>query len=123
MVRAQPGLPEEIAHHLAAAAVSPDPSQGGALAWRFDPRLRSKSPLPMTIEVLRCVVAEVAAPLLVLRSGYSPVPPEEETRAFLSVVRAPVTIATLPGTSHHLHLERPEEVAGRIRAAWDAAGR
>jgi pimeloyl-ACP methyl ester carboxylesterase len=29
-----------------------------------------------------------------------------------------ITVQTVPGTGHHLHLDAPDEVARRITSAW-----
>src|SRR5216684_2967439 len=107
---------------LAGGAVGPDPARGGALAWKWDPLLRARSPLPYTKEVLQEIVGRVRAPVLLLRAERGHLPDEQQLRSWLSAVPS-LTVETLPGTSHHLHIEQPELVADRVRRAWDAAAR
>ena len=113
-------LRTEASLHLAEGGVSPDPEQGGALAWKWDPWLRGHSPLPVTEQLLGPLYAQVTTPLLLLRAGTTWLPEEAGLRALLSGVQAPLDVRTLEGTSHHLHLEEPEQVAEVITAAWDA---
>ena len=112
------GLRLEASLHLARGGVSPDPAQGGALAWKWDPWLRGHSPLPVTEALLGPLYAQITTPLLLLRAGTTWLPEEADLRALLTEVKGPLTVQTVPGTSHHLHLEEPGEVAGRLLAAW-----
>jgi len=120
MLRANPDLTPAAASLLARGAVGPDPARGGALAWKWDPLLRARSPLPYTQEVLQEILGRVRAPALLLRAERGHLPGEQELRSWLSAVPA-LDIETVPGASHHLHIEQPERVAGRIRLAWDGA--
>jgi pimeloyl-ACP methyl ester carboxylesterase len=117
MLRAQPNLPEPIARHLAAGGTSPDPAQHGALAWKWDPLVRAHSPLPFSEAVLQALLPEVTAPVLLLRAGSGILPDESELRERLGKL-ARLEIQTVPETGHHLHLQEPQDVANRIRAAW-----
>lgn len=121
MRKANSSLPETLALHLAAGGISPDPAQDGKLAWKWDPWLRAHSPLPLTEEPLQEVLAQVRAPLFLLRAGETWLPGEAEIREHLRRVQGPITIETLAGTGHHLHLEAPAEVAARVARAWAAA--
>jgi pimeloyl-ACP methyl ester carboxylesterase len=122
MLRASPDLLPAAARLLADGAVGPDPAQGGALAWKWDPMLRARSPLPYTEEVLREMAGRVRAPVLLLRAERGHLPEEVEVRSRFSSLPA-LSIETVAGTSHHLHIEQPELVADRIRRAWDGIGR
>ena len=122
MERANPDLAPAAARLLAGGAVGPDPARGGALAWKWDPLLRARSPLPYTKEVLQEIVGRVRAPVLLLRAERGHLPDEQQLRSWLSSVPS-LTVETVSGTSHHLHIEQPEVVADRIRRAWDAAAR
>jgi pimeloyl-ACP methyl ester carboxylesterase len=114
-------LSSDAAQVLAEGGVSTDPEQGGAWAWKWDPLLRAHSPLPFTEAVLQEVVRCVRAPVLLLRAERGLLPEEADLRArFASLQR--LSVETLPGASHHLHLELPGPVADRIRRAWAAAG-
>lgn len=118
MRKANSLLSEEVALHLARGGVGPDPAQGGALAWKWDPWLRAQSPLPVTADALRELQGRVRAPLLVVRAGQTWLPEEAELRTRLVPAQGPIEVATLPGTAHHLHLEKPAEVAALLEAAW-----
>lgn len=121
MRKANPSLPEKLALHLARGGIGPDPEQDGKLAWKWDPWLRAHSPLPLTEEPLQEVLAQVKAPLFLLRAGQTWLPDEAEIRERLRRVQGPMTVETLAGTAHHLHLEQPAEVAARVAAAWRLA--
>jgi pimeloyl-ACP methyl ester carboxylesterase len=120
MLRANPDLAPAAASLLAAGAVGPDPARGGALAWKWDPLLRARSPLPYTQEVLQEILPRVRSPVLLLRAERGHLPGEQQLRSWLSAVPQ-LAIETVPGASHHLHIEQPERVAGRIRLAWEGS--
>lgn len=109
-------LSQEVALLLAEHGVSPDPEQDGTLAWKWDPLLKAHSPLPVTEEAVQLICAQVTAPILALRGEKGMLAPEPELRARFP--RLKMTVQTVPGTGHHLHLDAPEEVARRIVAAW-----
>ena len=110
-------LPREAALALARGNVAPDPAQGGALAWRWDPLLRGHSPLPFTEAALQALLPKIAAPVLLIRAEGGFVPEEPEVRSRLAPLRD-LQILSLAGVSHHLHLERPAEVGAAILHAW-----
>lgn len=120
MRRAQPNLPAEVALHLTQGGVSADAAQGGALAWKWDPLVRAHSPLPFSEQVLQSLLPEVAAPVLLLRAESGILPQEPELRQRLGKLPR-LRIEEVRGVGHHLHLQKPEEVAQLIRAAWAAA--
>jgi pimeloyl-ACP methyl ester carboxylesterase len=120
MLRANPDLGPDAARLLAQGGIGPDPEPHGALAWKWDPLLRARSPLPVTQEVLQAIVPRVQAPVLLLRAERGRLPPERELRSMFSRVPA-LTIETVPKVSHHLHLEDPQLVADRIVRAWEEA--
>jgi len=101
---------------LAEHGVSPDPEQDGMLAWKWDPLLRAHSPMPVTEEAVQLICARATAPMLALRGEHGMLAPEAELRARFP--RLKMTVQTLPGTGHHLHLDAPDEVARRIASAW-----
>src|SRR5437660_754803 len=107
---------------LAQGGVSPDPAQDGALAWKWDPLLRAHSPLPFTDPALQALLRQVSTPVLLLRGERGFVPDEPAARERLSALRD-LRIATLAGVSHHLHLEKPAEVAALVLEAWRALDR
>lgn len=122
MLRGNPDLPPAAAHLLVQGAVGPDPARGGALAWKWDPLLRARSPHPYTQEVLQALLPKVRAPVLLLRAERGRLPDEQKLGAWLSPIPS-LAVETLPGVGHHLHIERPELVADRIRRAWDGIRR
>ena len=121
LLRGNSQLAPEAARLLAEGGIGPDPSRPGALAWKWDPLLRARSPLPITQEVLQQIVSLVRAPVLLLRAERGHLPEEDELRRRFSHLTA-LTIETVGGTSHHLHLEEPRLVADRIARAWKEAG-
>lgn len=106
-------LSEKAALLLAEHGVSPDPEQDGMLAWKWDPLLRAHSPLPVTEEAVQLICAQATAPILALRGERGILPPEPELRARFPHLR--MTMQTVPGTGHHVHLDAPGEVARLIR--------
>jgi len=115
--RFNPRLEAAAARHLAGQGVAPDPEQEGKLAWLWDPLLRAHSPMPFTEPALQAAVAQVKAPVLVIRGGSGFMPEAEAVRSrFAALPR--LRVETIEGGSHHLHLERPGEVAAIIREDW-----
>jgi pimeloyl-ACP methyl ester carboxylesterase len=109
-------LSPQAALLLAEHGVSPDPEQDGMLAWKWDPLLRAHSPMPVTEEAVQLICAQATAPMLALRGEHGMLAPEAELRARFPHLK--MTVQTVPGTGHHLHLDAPDEVARRIAAAW-----
>ena len=62
-------------------------------------------------------VALVRAPVLLLRAERGHLPEERELAARFASVRD-LTIETVPGAGHHLHLQQPRLVAERIQRDW-----
>jgi pimeloyl-ACP methyl ester carboxylesterase len=118
LVRGNPELGADAARLLAEGAVGPDPDRPGTLAWKWDPLLRARSPLPYTQEVLQCMLPLVRVPVLLLRAEQGQLPEERELRTRFASL-PDLTVETIPGTSHHLHLEEPRVVAERIQRDWD----
>jgi len=100
-----------------AEPIGKDPQQNGSLAWKWDPLLRARSPLPVTEDVTQELLARVRAPVLLLRAEKGILPDEGALRDRFSRI-AKLHVETIEGAGHHLHLERPETVAARIRNAW-----
>jgi pimeloyl-ACP methyl ester carboxylesterase len=100
-----------------AEPIGGDPQQNGSLAWKWDPLLRARSPLPVTEDVTQELLARVRAPVLLLRAEKGILPDEGALRDRFSRI-AKLHVETIEGAGHHLHLERPETVAARIRNAW-----
>lgn len=117
--RANAGIRPDAALHLARSGVSEDPEQGGRLAWKWDPWQRVHSPLPLVEEAVQELLGQVVAPMLILRAGTTWLPEEPELRERLARVRGAIAVETLPGTSHHLHVEEPARVATLVQRAWE----
>ncbi|HWE23734.1 MAG TPA: alpha/beta hydrolase [Myxococcales bacterium] len=117
LLRANPQLGAEAAQMLAEGGVGPDPDRPGTLAWKWDPLLRARSPLPYTEDVLRRIVPRVQAPVLLLRAEEGHLPDERELRSRFGSVAA-LIIETVGATGHHLHLQQPRLVAERIARDW-----
>src|SRR5438105_7853492 len=116
LLRNNPELsPEAVA--VLAEPIGPDPEQDMALAWKWDPLLRARSPLPVTEDVTQELLGRVRAPVLLLRAETGILPDERALRDRFSRI-AKLHVETVEGAGHHLHLERPETVAARIRNAW-----
>src|SRR5438445_8176590 len=116
LLRFNPALSPQAAQVLAEGGVSPDPGQAGALAWKWDPLVRARSPLPFVEPVLQELVGEVRAKVLLLRAERGMLAQEADLRARFAALPG-LEIDTVPGASHHFHLELPELVAARIRRA------
>src|SRR5439155_1029941 len=87
----------------------------GALAWKWDPLLRAHSPLPISEPVLQLVCAQATTPILVIRGETGMLPHEPELRARFPHLK--MSVQTVPGAGHHVHLDAPEEVANLVRAS------
>lgn len=109
-------LSPRAARVLAEGGVSPDPEQDGLLAWKWDPLLRAHSPLPVTEDAVQLIVAGVQAPVLALRAERGVLAEEAELRARFPHLQ--LTVHTVPGAGHHVHLDAPEEVARLIVQAY-----
>jgi len=116
LLRNNPRLSPEAVATLA-EPIGPDPEQDGSLAWKWDPLLRARSPLPVTEDVTQELLGRVRAPVLLLRAEKGILPDEGALRDRFSRI-AKLHVETVEGAGHHLHLERPETVAARIRNAW-----
>jgi len=114
LMRNNPSLSEKTARLLAAGGISPDPEQENALAWKWDPLLRAHSPLPISEPVLQLVCAQATTPILVIRGETGMLPHEPQLRARFPHLQ--MSVQTVPGIGHHVHLDAPEEVAKLIRA-------
>jgi pimeloyl-ACP methyl ester carboxylesterase len=115
LLRNNPGLSPQAVETL--AVVGPDPAQGGALAWKWDPLLRAHSPLPVTEEVTQAIVRSVRTPVLLLRAANGILGTDDEVRVRFAALER-LEIVTIPDVRHHLHLEAPAAVAQHIRRVW-----
>jgi pimeloyl-ACP methyl ester carboxylesterase len=98
--------------HVESAASS------NGFAWKWDPLLRARSPLPVTQDIVGLLAAQVTTKLLLLRAEKGILPDEGELRSRLPMLR--YDLHTIPSTGHHVHLDAPDEVARLVIAAWDA---
>jgi pimeloyl-ACP methyl ester carboxylesterase len=101
---------------LATYGASPDPEQDGLLAWKWDPLLRATSPLPVTEELVQLICTNAKGPVLALRGERGAMPEEKELRARFR--HLPMSVKTVAGTGHHVHVDAPAEVARLITEAW-----
>ena len=112
LLRNNASLSAASAQLLAEHGVSPDPEQDGMLAWKWDPLLRAHSPLPVTEEAIQLICAQAAAPILAIRGEKGMMAPEPELRARFPHLK--LSVETIAGTGHHVHLDAPEAVARLI---------
>ncbi|MCA1825342.1 MAG: alpha/beta fold hydrolase [Myxococcales bacterium] len=110
--RNNPSLSAKAALILAEHGVSPDPEQDGMLAWKWDPLLRAHSPLPITEDVVQLLMAQVTTPLLAIRGEHGMLSGEGELRQRFPHLH--LTVHTVAGAGHHVHLDAPEQVASLI---------
>lgn len=90
----------------------------GGFAWKWDPLLRARSPLPVTQDIVGLLAGQVTTKLLLLRAEKGILPGEAELRSRLPMLH--YDLHTIRGTGHHVHLDAPAEVAQLVIAAWDA---
>jgi pimeloyl-ACP methyl ester carboxylesterase len=116
LMRNNSSLSEKAARLLAAGGVGPDPEQENALAWKWDPLLRAHSPLPISEPVIQLICGQAKVPILVVRGERGMLPEEAELRSRFSHLK--MSVHTVRGTGHHVHLDAPEAVAQLIATAW-----
>jgi pimeloyl-ACP methyl ester carboxylesterase len=116
LMRNNASLSERAARVLASGGVGPDPEQENALAWKWDPLLRAHSPLPISEPVVQLICAQATVPILALRGETGMMPHEPELRARFPHLK--MSVHTVPGSGHHVHLDAPPEVARLICDAW-----
>jgi pimeloyl-ACP methyl ester carboxylesterase len=116
LLRNNPLLSEKAARLLAAGGTSVDPEQENALAWKWDPLLRAHSPLPITEDAVQLICAQARVPVLALRGERGMMPEEADLRARFP--RLEMSVHTVAGAGHHVHIDAPEEVARLVTSAW-----
>ena len=62
------------------------------------------------------ICAQAAVPVLVVRGETGMLAQEPDLRARFPHLR--MSVHTVPGTGHHVHLDAPEEVAKLVAAVW-----
>jgi pimeloyl-ACP methyl ester carboxylesterase len=116
LLRNNASLSERAARLLAEGGIAPDAEQENALAWKWDPLLRAHSPLPISEPVIQHICAQATVPVLAIRGETGMLPHEPDLRARFPHLK--LSVQTIPGTGHHVHLDAPEEVAKVIAASW-----
>lgn len=118
LVASNPGLSERGARRMVAHVLVEDKEHPGLLRFPFDPRLRGPTPLRWPEAMWRALCARVTAQVRVLRAEHGYVPEGEPAAGRLASLRD-ATLETLPGVSHHVHVEAPEAVARALRSLLD----
>jgi pimeloyl-ACP methyl ester carboxylesterase len=88
------------------------------LSWKWDPLQRVHSPLPVTEEAVRLIVANVTAKVLAIKGESGFLQDEPELRVRFPSLR--MDYQSIKGAGHHVHLDAPEAVARLIQDAWAA---
>ena len=114
LMRNNASLSAAAAKLLAEHGVSPDPEQDGMLAWKWDPLLRAHSPMPVTEEAVQLICAQAVAPILAIRAENGMMGSEAELRARFPHLK--LSVQTIPGSGHHVHLDAPDAVARLVAA-------
>jgi pimeloyl-ACP methyl ester carboxylesterase len=111
MQRFNPALSSRAARLLA---------EGGLrdLTWKWDPLLRAHSPLPVTEDLVRLIVANATTPVLAIKGESGFLQDEGDLRARFPALR--IDYNSIGGAGHHVHLDAPEAVARLIAGAWAA---
>ena len=109
MQRFNPALSPRAARLLAEAGLED-------LTWKWDPLLRAHSPLPVTEDAVRLIVAGVRAKVLAIRGESGFLQDEQELRERFPSLK--MDYQSISGAGHHVHLDAPEAVAQLIQEAW-----
>ncbi|MCW8907091.1 MAG: alpha/beta hydrolase [Sedimenticola sp.] len=110
-------LSEDSARLLVERNTCQDPA--GNLCWRTDPRLRFRSPIYITEEQTRAFLAAIRAPTLFIHDRDQEPPHHYHWRQRQALIND-IQVTGLTG-GHHLHMERPQPVADRIRRFLDTS--
>lgn len=115
LVRADAGIPLEVARALAGRATRP---LDGGVVWSWDALHRARTPTPFSASTFRAFLTEIRAPVLVVDGGRSPwrLPDEAERVACLRDARRVV----VEGAGHLVHHDAPVALATAIRAFLEA---
>ena len=95
-------------------------TDGGALVWKFDPRLRIRGPWPWMELLMLPFLDAIAAPTLALDGSKGFSSDAEARRRRLAHIRN-ARHHVVEGAGHHVHLDAPDEVAAEIRKLLAAA--
>lgn len=105
-----PKLPEDRARFLAKEGLKKVP---GGYAWRFDRRMKERTPYRFYLEMALGIWEGLKGPLVYVQGADSVFMGLNDLDKRLQAMR-PEQILTLPGVGHHITLEAPEEVAGIV---------
>jgi pimeloyl-ACP methyl ester carboxylesterase len=67
---------------------------------------------------VQLICGQATSPILAIRGERGMMAEEADLRARFP--RLDLTVRTIPGAGHHVHLDAPEEVARLIAASWPA---
>lgn len=102
-----PRFTEEIARHVALHGTR---EHNGRRFWKFDPLHQTTSPQPYYLAQAQAFWRRIACPVLYVDGTASDLTlPPAEVAESLAVLRA--RRATIEGTGHHPHLEKPDTLA------------
>jgi len=104
-----PGLSEAGAWHMTRHGTRP---ADGGVQFTVDPRIRHQSGMGFDEAQLLAVLRAVRSPVQVIRGAQGYSLPEEAWGPRLEALRQPEVLTVEGG--HHVHLDRPEEVAGHL---------
>ena len=84
------------------------------LFWAFDPRLRTRSPMPYTVDSFRTFLKAITAPALFVEGS------ESQFHAYVADDRLEdirgVRAISIDGAGHMVHQDRPDELADAVAA-------
>lgn len=107
------GMPAELVQGMVARSLA---RVDGGYSWRSDPRLASSTPIRLAETQVMSLLLGIEAPTrLLLAEPAMPYMETETIQARIDCV-ADITVERMPG-GHHLHLEKPREVAAFLLGA------
>ena len=106
-----PNLSPEFALLLAEKGTRPLPS--GEKAWKFDPLHQTTSPHPYTLKQAQAFWRRISCPVLLISASDSHMGLNYNQPAY-DVFRRKTQVS-IPGSTHMVHREKPEELAGIVR--------
>jgi pimeloyl-ACP methyl ester carboxylesterase len=109
LLRNTPRLPEVEAARLARHATRRTPE---GIFWAFDPRLRTRSPLPYPVEQFRVFLKAITAPTLLVEGAESDFRTQvtDQRERDIAVLRE----ISIEGAGHMVHHERPLNLADAV---------
>jgi pimeloyl-ACP methyl ester carboxylesterase len=113
----QPHFSVDIAQHMAEWGTR---REGAERVWKFDPLHQTQAPQPYYVAQARAFWQRVACPVLYVEGGETPLRlPRTDLAERLRILRA--HDATIAGSGHHPHLERPEAFARVVLSFLETA--